>query len=69
MLRKLSQEIADCYRYAADCRRKADAASVPTEKQEFLDMERRWVFLARSYEFTERLTEFTRYSESRTLTP
>jgi hypothetical protein len=59
MLQKLSEQIADCYRYAADCRRKADAAIVPTEKREFLEIERRWVFLARSYEFTERLTDFT----------
>jgi len=26
--------------------------------QIFLDLEQRWLFLARSYEFTQRLTEF-----------
>jgi hypothetical protein len=28
-------------------------------KEDFLDMERRWLFLARSYEFTERVTGFS----------
>jgi len=32
-------------------------------------MERRWLFLARSYEFTERLADFTDYSETRAAKP
>ena len=41
MLRKLSNEIAECYRHADDCRRKADEAKIPTAKAELLEMERR----------------------------
>jgi hypothetical protein len=67
MLRKLSNEIAECYRHANDCRRKADAAKIPTAKAELLEMERRWLFLGRSYEFTERLTDFR--SHAKTWTP
>jgi hypothetical protein len=63
MLRKLSNEISECHRHAKDCRRKANEATVPTAKQEFLNMERRWLFLARSYEFTERLTDFNDYAK------
>jgi hypothetical protein len=40
MLRKLSEEIAECYRQAEDCRRKAEEAKIPTAKKEFLEMER-----------------------------
>jgi hypothetical protein len=69
MLRKLSDEIADCCRHAEDCRHKADAAVIPTAKEEFVEMERRWLFLARSYEFTERLADFTDYSETRAAKP
>jgi hypothetical protein len=32
----------------------------PEAKADFLNMERRWLLLARSYEFGERLDDFTR---------
>jgi hypothetical protein len=64
MLRKLSNEIAECYRHANDCRRKADEAKIPTAKAELLEMERRWLFLAQSYEFTERLTDFSGHAKT-----
>jgi hypothetical protein len=31
----------------------------PKLKADFFDMERRWLFLARSYELTERVSDFT----------
>jgi len=31
----------------------------PKLKDDFFTLERRWLFLARSYEFTERLTDFS----------
>jgi hypothetical protein len=31
----------------------------PQSKADFLGLELRWLFLARSYEFTERLTDFS----------
>ena len=67
MLRKLSEEIAECYRHAEVCGRKADETKDSTTKEEFLGMERRWLFLARSYELTDRLTDFTGYAKKQAL--
>jgi hypothetical protein len=58
MLNNLSGQIRECLRHAEDCARQAAAQSCPKLKADFLDMERRWLFLVRSYEFTERLTDF-----------
>ncbi len=59
MLNNLSAQIRECLRHAEDCARQAAAQSCPKLKEDFLDMERRWLFLARSYEFTEQLTDFS----------
>lgn len=59
MLNNLSEQIRECLRHAEDCARQAAAQTCPNLKDDFLDMERRWLFLARSYEFTERVTDFT----------
>ena len=59
MLRKLTKEISKCYRHAEEARRTANAAADPGIRADFLDIERRWLFLARSYEFAERLSDFT----------
>lgn len=58
MLNNLARQIRECLQHAEDCARQADAQSCPKLKADFLDMERRWLFLARSYEFTERLSDF-----------
>ena len=59
MLKNLSEEIRECLLHAENCARKAAAQSCPKLKQDFLELERRWLYLARSYEFTERLTDFS----------
>ncbi len=59
MLNNLSGQIRECLRHAEDCARQAAAQNCPKLKADFLDMERRWLFLARSYEFTEQLTDFS----------
>ena len=59
VLNNLSAQIRDCLQHAEDCARKAAAQNCPNLKQDFLDLEQRWLFLARSYEFTERLTDFS----------
>jgi hypothetical protein len=59
MLKNLSEEIRECYRHAGDCVRQAAVQADPKLKQDFLDLELRWLFLARSYGFTERLDDFT----------
>jgi hypothetical protein len=59
MLQSLSKEICECYERAEQCRRAAETAATPFAKDDFLDMEKRWLSLARSYEFSERLSDFT----------
>jgi len=59
MLQKLNKEISDCYECALECRRRANESRDPATKQDFLEMERRWIQLAHSYEFAERLSNFT----------
>jgi hypothetical protein len=59
MLEQLSQQIRDCYAHAEDCARKAAAQTDPQLKQDFLDMERRWLALAKSYELSQRLEDFS----------
>jgi predicted transcriptional regulator len=58
MLQKLSEEIRECLRHAEECRRRAKTALNPSAIQDYLEMEQRWLALARSYEFTERLSAF-----------
>jgi hypothetical protein len=59
MLNSLSEQIRECYAHAEQCARKAAAQRDPRLKQDFLDMERRWLTLAKSYEFGERLGDFS----------
>ena len=60
MLNNLSERIRECLQHAEDCARKAAAQSDPNLKDDFLTVERRWLSLARGYEFTERLDEAKR---------
>ena len=59
MLQNLSDEIRECYRLAEECRRLAEAATDSVSKQDYLAMEQRWLGLACSYDFAERLSRFT----------
>jgi hypothetical protein len=59
MLQKLDSEIRECYRHAAECSRRADESQDSFTRQDFLDAEKRWLCLAHSYEFAERLSNFT----------
>ena len=58
------EQIRECLRYANDCAREAKALSDPQRRQEFIDMQLRWLSIARSYEFSERL-EFLSSIEAR----
>ena len=58
MLNNLSEHVRECLRHAEDCARQAEAQTNAKMKEDFLDLERRWLSLARSYEFTERLDVF-----------
>jgi hypothetical protein len=66
MLNNLSAQIRDCHEHAEDCARKAAAQSDLQLKQDFLDLERRWLKLARSFELGERLTDFQAEARRRT---
>src|SRR5262245_61449184 len=58
MLRQLSKEQRECLDRALECRGRADASTDGTARKTFLDMEQRWLRLARSYEYMERLDLF-----------
>ena len=58
MLNNLSEQVRECLRHAEDCARQAAAQTNGKMKEDFLDLERRWLSLARSYQFTERLDDF-----------
>ncbi len=48
MLNNQSEQIRECLQHAEYCARKAAAQTDPKLKEDFLDMERRWLFLARA---------------------
>lgn len=58
MLRFLPQSVRDCHAHAAECREMAEATTDPTLKAHFLEMEERWMYLARSHEFVDSLRNF-----------
>ena len=58
MLNNLSEHVRDCLQRAQDCAHRAAAQTDPRVKEDFLDLERRWLHLARSYEFSDRLDDF-----------
>ena len=45
-----SNEIRECCRHAEEARREADAATDQSARENFLDIEREWLLLARIYE-------------------
>lgn len=59
MLEQFSDQIRMCYERAAEAKERADATNDPMLKAEFLNIERRWLTLARSYGFTQSLQDFT----------
>jgi hypothetical protein len=58
VLNNPSEHVRDCLQRAQDCARRAAAQTDPRLKEDFLDLERRWLALARSYEFSDRLDDF-----------
>jgi PAS domain-containing protein len=65
MLEQLSDQIRECYERAAEAKERADATNDPGLKVEFLNTERRWLVLARSYAFAESLEDFTALNSER----
>lgn len=58
MLENLSERIRECYRHAEDCQQRAKIQTDPSSHRDFLETAERWLKLAQSYEFMERLTRF-----------
>ena len=56
MLQRLSDHIR--YEHAAEARRRPEEQLDRGSKFDFLEMERRWLLLAPSYQFAERLGDF-----------
>ena len=65
MLKQLSQQIRECLACADEARKRSDATADPEEKTQYLEMERRWLKLARSFGFSESLGDFTAASAER----
>jgi hypothetical protein len=59
MLENLSDQVRECLRLAEDSARKAASQRDPKLRQDFLDMEARWLLLARSFELSQRLNAFS----------
>jgi PAS domain S-box-containing protein len=65
MLEQFGDQLRGCYERAAEAKAKADATNDPALKADFLDTERHWLTLARSYGFTESLEDFTTANSER----
>ena len=59
MLQNHSEEIRECLRRAEECKRLSRTALSTSAIEEYLEMEHRWLTLAHSYEFAEKLSSFT----------
>ena len=65
MLENLSEQVRECLRRAEDCTERAKREPNPSFKCDFLEMEGRWLKLARSYQFLEQLSSFTTYNNQK----
>ena len=60
MLNNLSDQIRECLQHAEDCARKAaEQPDASRLKQDFLNLEKRWLDLSRGFQLGEQLTDFT----------
>jgi hypothetical protein len=65
LLQNLSQQVRNCLEHAEDCAHCAKIECDPSLVRDFLDMERRWLRLARSYQVSEQLEAFSRHDKKR----
>jgi hypothetical protein len=59
MVENLSEEVRQCLRYVEEHARQAKEASSPNLREDFLEMARRWLRLARSYRFAQQRKHLT----------
>jgi hypothetical protein len=63
VLNNLSEQMRECLQHAEDCARKAAAQPDGSPlRQDYLEMEKRWLSLSRSIELGERLDDFAKNS-------
>ncbi len=65
MLENLGQQVRECLRRAEESAERAKREPNPDIRRDFLEMEGRWLKLARSYQFLERLGSFTTFNNER----
>ena len=65
MLRNLNDEVTFGYGRAEEYARKARAAFTDEMRADFLRLQESWLHLARSYEFAERLLDFSKENKRR----
>jgi hypothetical protein len=51
MWENLAEEVRECLRHAGECAARAKIEPHPAIQRDFIDMELRWLQLARSYQF------------------
>jgi len=65
VLYNLSEQVRRCHRQAHECARKAQTARTEHMRRDFLALERNWLALARSCDFSERVADFAGEAERR----
>jgi hypothetical protein len=64
-MENLSEKIRNCLRRAEQCGHRAKIEPDPNIARDYLDMERRWLGLARSYQFSESFEVFSKHNTKR----
>ena len=59
MLQNIESQIRNAYQHAHDCAGRAKIAAAPQERSDWLFVEARWLSLAHSLEFMQRLERFS----------
>jgi hypothetical protein len=65
VFKSLSKEVRDCHARAEACAEKAQNAFNAEMREDFLRLRDSWLKLAQSYQFAERLIDFTNETEKR----
>jgi hypothetical protein len=65
MLSNLSEQVRDCLRHAEERAYRAKIEPDAALTRDYIEMERRWLALARSCQFSEQLEEFSAHNKKR----
>ena len=65
MLGSLDEQVRNCLRHAEHCAARAATASAADEQRDFLMLERRWLSLAHSLEYSRDVERFTADAQRR----